>query len=42
MFSNFCLPDIELDNCEPGIFTGCDEFCNRPVEAKLADIEFSR
>jgi len=35
------LPDIEFD-IELGMFTGCDEFCSKPVEAKPADIEFSK
>lgn len=35
------LPDIEFD-IELGMLTGCDEFCSKPVEAKPADIEFSK
>lgn len=35
------LPDIEFD-IELGMLTGCDVFCSKPVEAKPADIEFSK
>lgn len=31
------LPEIEFDNWDPGILTGCEEFCNSPDKSsKLA------
>lgn len=36
------VPDIELEICEFGMFTGWEEFCSSPEEARPADIEFSR